>query len=269
MGVREINEFIRSPLFTVAGIGVSAVAIAQLLLLFAIVHFAARWLSRMVEARLARRELSTELAARLVARWVTVGVWTVGILIAADLLNIRFASFSFFAGALGLGVGFGLQTIINNFVSGLLILTERTLKTGDVVTVGGETGRLIHIGARATVLQTGKGSVLAVPNTQFISGPVINWSATGKGVALTIPFAIASTDDGEAAEECVLQVAKSHPLVFADPEPKVYLTRVGDLLSYELVVWVEEPIEKSRIVQNDINRALLQALRERGIAIRG
>lgn len=263
------SQLFHKPLITIGGVQLSLANLLIASLLLVVVGFVARKISGLVEKRLSRRTDTTELGAKLIARWVAVGIWVVGLVAVADLLNVRLTSLSFFAGALGIGIGFGLQTIVNNFISGLLILTERTMKTGDIISVGGETGRLIHIGARASVLQTGKGSVIAVPNTQFINGPVVNWTVSGQGVAVTIPFSVSTYEEGERAEECALQLARSHPLVLSDPGPKVYLTRIGDILAYELVVWVEDPIEKPRLVQNDINRALIQSLREKGILVRG
>lgn len=266
---RHLWDGLHQPLFTVIGAPISVLKLLQALFVLLVVHLIASAISRRTEHALKAKGQVTEYAAVMIARWVKVALWVVGIFIAADLVGIKLTSFSIFAGALGLGIGFGLQTLINNFVSGMLLLIERTMKVGDIVTVAGEIGKVIHISARATVIETPRGAVIVIPNTQFINAPVTNWTASGQAVRVHIPITITQTDDLKAVETLLLEVAQSHPQVLNDPPPQIWLNKIGDTIGFELLVWVSDPMDRARQVQSDLNHALYHVLRERDIAVRG
>ncbi len=257
------------PLFELGGATFSAALLFKAAILLLCLHFFAKWVGRGAEKWFRLRSEMPDYTAALLARWVKIGIWVAGLLVFADLVGIKLSSLAFFAGALGVGIGFGMQTVVNNFVSGLILLVERTMKVGDVITVGGEMGKVVHIGARATLIETPRGSVIAIPNTQFITTPVTNWTLSGQHMRLIIPVTVASVDEPKRVEELLLTVAQTHPQVLREPPPTVLLTKIGDTLTYELSVWVSDPLEGAREVQSSLNYAILHALREQGIAVRG
>ncbi|GBC99061.1 Mechanosensitive channel MscK [bacterium HR17] len=267
--LQALWRWAHTPLLTVAGVSISVAKLVQAIVAFAVVAWVANAGARMARRYFQGREDISDYAAALLARWVKVALWVIGVVIVADLIGFRLTSFNIFAGAIGVGIGFGLQTVVNNFVCGLLLMVERTMRVGDVISVSGEMGRVLHIGARATLLETPRGAVIAIPNTQFIGSPVINWTAIGKRTRVHLTVSTATVDDPKQVEAALLQAAREHPQVLNDPSPQVWLTKVGDTLAFELLVWTDDPLDGARQVQSDLNYAIHHALTQRGIALKG
>jgi len=269
MWAKELVQWLSTPIVTLGGASLSVASLLKGLVLVFCLHFVAKWLGQIVQRWLQSRVTVTDYAATLIARWVKVGIWALGLFLIADFLGIKFSSLAFFAGALGVGIGFGLQTIVNNFISGLILLMERTMKVGDVVSVAGEVGKVVHIGARATLIETPRGSVIAIPNSQFINSAVTNWTLSGKSMRVHMPITVSSDTDLRVVEETLLQIAHTHSQVLPEPEPQVWLTKIGDTVGLELLVWVSDPLDGARQVQSDLYRSILSAFREKGIPVRG
>lgn len=269
MWVKELLRWLQVPIVTISGAKLSTVDLLKGLILVFCLHFVAKWVGNATQRWFQLRTATPEYTANLLARWVKVGVWILGLFLIADFMGIKFGSLTFFAGALGVGIGFGLQTVINNFISGLILLMERTMKVGDVVSVGGEVGKVVHIGARATLIETSRGSVIAIPNSQFINSPVTNWTLSGKSMRLHMVVTVSGDTDIRTAEEILLQLARSHPQVLPEPQPQVLLTKIGDTINLELLVWVADPLDGYRQVQSDLYRLILSVFREKGINLRG
>ncbi len=269
MWAKKFLEFTSVPILNIAGVSLSVANLLKGLVLVLCLHFVAKWLGNLMNRWLIIRTEMPDYTANLISRWVKVFIWIAGLFVIADFLGIKFSSFALFAGALGVGIGFGLQTVINNFISGLILLMERTIKVGDVVSVSGEVGRVVHIGARATLIETPKGSVIAIPNSQFINSAVTNWTLSGKSMRFHIPVMVGSDVDIEAVMNTLIEVAKSHPQILKEPSPQVWLTRIGDTLGLELLIWVADPLDGARKVQSDLYKSILAAFRAKGITVRG
>lgn len=269
MWLNELLRWLQVPIITISGAKLSTADLLKGLLLLFCLNFVAKWVGNASQKWFQVRTATPEYTANLLARWVKVGIWILGLFLIADFMGIKFGSLTFFAGALGVGIGFGLQTIVNNFISGLILLMERTMKVGDVVSVGGEIGKVVHIGARATLIETSRGSVISIPNSQFINSPVTNWTLSGKSVRLHMGVTVSGDTDIKTAEEILLQLARSHPQVLPEPQPQVLLAKVGDTINLELLVWVADPLDGARQVQSDLYRLILSAFKEKGINLRG
>lgn len=265
----RLLEWLSSPVVTIGGAKLSTLSLLKGLMLVICLHFVAKWVGGLTQRWIQVRTAVPEYTATLLARWVKVAVWVVGLFVIADFLGIGFSSFAFFAGALGVGLGFGLQTIVNNFVSGLILLMERTIKVGDVVSVAGEIGKVIYIGARATLIETPRGAVIAIPNSQFINTVVTNWTLSGKSMRVHVPITVSNDTDFEVAEKILLEIARSHPQVLGEPTPQVLLAKIGDTVGLELLVWVADPLDGARQIQSDLYRSILSAFKEKGITARG
>ncbi|MFZ0944046.1 MAG: mechanosensitive ion channel domain-containing protein [Syntrophobacteraceae bacterium] len=164
-----------------------------------------------------------------------------GILMAISLIGLNLTSLAFLTGALGIGVGFGLQNIVNNFVSGLMLLFERPFKVGDMVVVDNETGTVRKIGLRSTVIETSDRSELIVPNSLFISGKVTNWTRSNKIARIRIPVGVAYGSDIQRALSLLKEAAEAEPRVLSDPEPNPLFLRFGDsALEFELHSWIAD-----------------------------
>ncbi len=192
---------------------------------------------------------------------------TVGLLIALSLAGVDLRNVTILAGALGVGLGFGLQNIFNNFVSGMILLFERPVRHGDVVVVGGDLGTVRRIGLRSTVVETLDGAELVVPNSQLISEKFTNWTLTSRTARLVIPVGVAYGSDLARVREVLTEVATSNPGVLGEPAPAAIPLSFGDsAIQCELRVWVSKAEDRPRLL-GDLIEQISRRFAEEGIAI--
>ncbi len=195
-------------------------------------------------------------------------VLVVGIFIVLQNTGIHLEALTVFAGAIGVGIGFGLQNITSNFISGLVILAERPITIGDRVEVAGVTGQVQQIRARSTVIVTNDNITTIVPNQKFIDSPVTNWTYGDPKVRFRIPVGIAYGSDVEKARQKLIEVGEEDPHTLDDPAPNVFFVGFGDSsLNFELVAWSDEMSHRPRRYTSDLNFAIEKKLREAGIEI--
>jgi small-conductance mechanosensitive channel len=192
----------------------------------------------------------------------------IGLIIIVETVGIDLSALTIVAGALGVGVGFGLQSITNNVVSGLVILFERPIKVGDRIQVGDVAGDVMDISARATTVRTNDNISIIVPNSDFITEKVINWSHSDRIVRIHVPVGVAYKSDPERVRQVLLQIADAHPGVLKSPAPDVVFEEFGDsALKFVLRVWTSQYIAMPTILQSDLNFAIKKQLKEAGIEI--
>jgi small-conductance mechanosensitive channel len=247
------------------------ISLVQIFLLVALL-IAVFWLSSRTKRFLFNRFLAKSGLDRslqyAIAQIVSNIVLIVGIFIVLDNAGIHLGTLTVFAGAVGVGVGFGLQNIASNFISGLVILAERPITVGDRVEVAGIVGQVQHIRARSTVIVTNDNITMIVPNTKFIDSPVTNWTYGDPRVRFRLPVGIAYGSDIKKACEALLEAARKNPNTLSDPAPSVFLEKFGDdSIQLELVVWSSEMSYRPRRYRSDLNFAIEQNLREAGIEI--
>lgn len=195
-------------------------------------------------------------------------VLVIGIFIVLENTGINLGALTIFAGAVGVGVGFGLQNIASNFISGLVILAERPIAIGDRIEVAGVAGQVQQIRARSTVILTNDNITMIVPNTKFIDSTVTNWTYGDPRVRFRLPVGIAYGSDIDKAREALLAVGQENPNTLKDPAPSVFLEKFGDnSIELELVVWSSEKSYWPRSFRSDLNFAIERKLREAGIEI--
>src|SRR5262245_53585439 len=190
-----------------------------------------------VDHVLARRGVDVGLREALgaITRYTVIGVGTLVILQAA---GINLTSLNVLVGAIGVGLGFGLQNITSNFFSGLILLLERPVKIGDRVEIGGAAGEVTEIGARATTIVTDENVAIIVPNSQLISERVTNWSRPARLTAYLLPFHVAHSSDPELVRHLLLAAAARHPDILTDPPSEVEFVEAGPAsLRFQLQVW--------------------------------
>jgi len=203
-----------------------------------------------------------------IAQIVSNVVLIVGIFIVLDNAGIHLGALTVFAGAVGVGVGFGLQNIASNFISGLVILAERPITVGDRVEVAGIAGQVQHIRARSTVIVTNDNITMIVPNTKFIDSPVTNWTYGDPRVRFRLPVGVAYGSDVKKVREALLAAVSENANTLKDPAPSVFLEKFGEnSIDFELVVWSSEMSYRPRRYRSDLNFAMEQKLREAGIEI--
>ncbi len=219
------------------------------------------WLSRARMERGAREALVTVSGYVLIA---------VAILVGLGISGVDFSNLAIIAGALSVGIGFGLQNIVNNFVSGLILLFERPIKTGDWVVVGNTEGYVKRIRLRSTQIQTFDRADVIVPNSELISNQVINWMLYDMRGRIRVPVGVAYGSDTDQVKALLLQVAEQNPKVINDGTanpPKVLFREFGDsALAFELRCYIRNIDERVQVI-SDLNFAIDRAFREAGIEI--
>ncbi len=197
---------------------------------------------------------------------VNYGVLAIAFLIALAAAGFELGRLAIVAGALSVGIGFGLQAIVNNFVAGLILAFERPIQVGDTIEVNTLLGRVTRIGIRASTLRTYDGSEVIVPNAEFISGQVVNWTLTDVTKRQHLPFGVAYGTDPELVINVVSEVARNNPLVLPEPEPFVIFKGFGDSsLDFELRAWCN--FNDGLQVMTQLNVGINRVLAENGIEI--
>jgi potassium-dependent mechanosensitive channel len=192
---------------------------------------------------------------------------TLGILVALGALGVHLQNIAIVAGALSVGIGFGLQNVVNNFVSGIILLFERPVRVGDTVVIGGEWGTIRKIGLRSTRVETFDRSEMIVPNGDLVSEKVTNWTLSNPIARLTVPVGVAYGSPVRQVKGILREVAAAHHAVLEDPEPMVLFVRFGDnSLDFEVRVWVRE-LRHRLDVQSFILEELDTRFRREGIEI--
>jgi len=190
-----------------------------------------------------------------------------GIVAASRLLGVGWEDVQWLVAALGVGLGFGLQEIVANFVSGLIVLAERPIRIGDVVTVGEVSGKVARIRARATAVIDFDNKEVIIPNKSFITGHVVNWTLSNQIIRLLIKVGVGYGSDIALVQRVILEVVHGNPDVLPDPAPSVFLVAFGDSsLDFEIRAFVDA-LDKRMRVQHEINQGISRALEERGIEI--
>ncbi len=189
-----------------------------------------------------------------------------GVIIAFEWIGVYWNKLSWLVGALLVGLGFGLQEIFANLISGLIILAERPMRVGDIVTVGNVSGTVTRIKIRATTIVDADRKELIVPNKEFITGRVINWTLSDRILRIAIPVSIAYGSDTDLAQKILLRTAKENPKVLATPAPTAVFTGFGATsLNFELAVFAS--VDNSDMLRHELNTAINKAFTDSGIRI--
>lgn len=192
----------------------------------------------------------------------------IGFLVILQTAGIDLTALNILAGAVGIGLGFGLQNIANNFISGLIILFERPIKIGDRIEVDDVIGDVVAIGARSTTVLTNDNIAIIVPNSKFISENVINWSYNDRQVRFKIPVGVSYGSDVKLVEKLLLEVAAENQDVLENPEPAVRLLQFGDSsLNFELRAWSTSLLHQQGKLLSALNFAIIDKFREHNVEI--
>jgi len=228
----------------------------------------ALWIAGVIEVRLMRVH-SLDANLRIVGVRVAKAVLTVvAILTSLALVGIDMTALSVFTGALGVGLGFGLQKIASNYVSGFIILLDRSIRIGNIIQVGSDSGEVTQITTRYTVLKHPAGSEFIVPNETLIGSTVQNQTYSDTRVRLSTSVGVAYDSDLDLACRLMAEAAAGHPRVLAEPAPKVFLTQFADsAINLDLGFWIDDPEEGKGNIVSDVNFAIWRSFREHGVAI--
>ena len=192
----------------------------------------------------------------------------IGFLVAVAALGFDMTKVTILAGAFSVGVGFGLQNIFNNFISGLILLFERPISIGDIIQIGDASGVVERIGIRASIIRTTNGSEVIVPNGQLISDRLTNWTLSSRQHGVELPVAVAQGTDPNRVREILERTAAAHPLVAKDSPPQALVTKLGpDSITLELRAWTDRSDQWMQI-RSELAIAVNAALTAEKIAMK-
>lgn len=196
-------------------------------------------------------------------------IYFFGFIIALNILGIDLTAFAIFSGAIGIGIGFGLQKITSNFISGLILLFEKSIENGDMVELSDGTYGLIRkTSARYTLLETFEGREMMIPNEDFIINRVTNWTFNNRRGRLELNIGVAYESDIEKVMELILDAAKEHPRCMDEPGPSCYLKEFGDSsVNFMLFFWVEDVSSGRYRAQSDVMMRVWKKFKEHNISI--
>jgi len=238
------------------------VSLVALLILLA--GWIQQWILKRVLAHAHHLDLSLRQAIASVLRYLLI---LIGFLVIVQAFGINLTTLNVLVGAVGVGVGFGLQNIISNWISGLIIMFERPIKVGDRIAVSGIEGQVAEIGARRTTVITADNTVVIIPNSRFITDNVVNWQYYHLHVPVRINFAVARDVDPRRAAELMSEAAARTPDILSDPAPATHLAAVNAAaFAFELTAWTVA-VERKNDVASELNFAINAALAANGVKL--
>jgi len=247
---------------------ISLLTVTKAMFVLAVLLWGASLLSSMLEARLRHSQNLTPSVQVLFGKLLKFGLITIAVLAAVSSTGVDLTALAVFGGALGVGIGLGLQNVVANLFSGLILLLDKSIKPGDVVAVAGTYGWVNKLGGRYVSVITRDGIEHLIPNEEFITQQVENWTHTDTQIRLKIPIGVHYKTDVERALELCVQCARGVPRVLDDPAPLCQLRAFGDSsVDLELRLWISDPNNGVNNVRSDILRAIWKCFREEGIEI--
>ncbi len=266
--LHDILSSLNVPLFTLGGTTITVWEIVYLIVAVILLIFISSRLKKwLVNSLLSKTPL--DVGARIAVGTITKYLFIlIGLVVIVQSIGIDLSTLTVALGALGVGIGFGLQNVTNNFVSGIIILFERPIKVGDTIEVGDLFGNVAKISMRATTVLTNNNISVIVPNSEFISQRVINWSHNDRNVRFHVPVGVSYKEDPEKVKEILLDIASANPDVLKKPEPDVIFEGFGDSsLNFILRVWTTKQIRTPRVLRSNLYYEIFRRFRESGIEI--
>ena len=263
-----ILEFFDGVGFKVGGHRISLLLIGQAVVWVVVALLLALWIGRLLEERLMSAHGMDMTLRVMLSKLLRALLVLLAVLVVLPAVGIDLTALSVFGGALGVGIGFGLQKIASNYISGFIILLDRSVTIGDLVTIEKHTGKLVKMTARYVVVRALDGTEAIIPNETVITSTVINQSYTDRKVAIAMSVQVSYDSDLDLAMRLMTDVAKRHARALADPPPAVLIKAFADNgIDLELAVWVEDPEQGKTNLRSDIYYGIWQEFKAQGIRI--
>jgi small-conductance mechanosensitive channel len=266
--INNIKEFLNIPITQIGTTELTLWSVVYFLILVFLLFYLTAKIKKWVVYKLlanSKTELGVRIAVGTILRYI---VLVIGFIIVLQTIGLDLSAVTVLAGALGVGIGFGLQNITNNFVSGIIILFERPIKVGDRIEVGNVSGDVISISMRSTTIVTNDNISIIVPNSDFISSKVINWSHNDRNIRFNVSVGVSYNEDPEMIKKILLEVADENGGILRHPEPDVLFEEYADsALVFNLRVWTGEYINKPDVLKSQIYYATFKKFKEHNIEI--
>jgi small-conductance mechanosensitive channel len=264
----NIREYLNVPIITISKTEITIWTILYFIFLTFILFYITGKLRKWIVYNLLAKskiDLGVRVAVGTIFRYV---VLTIGLIIVLQTVGIDLSTVTILAGALGIGIGFGLQNITNNLVSGIIILFERPIKVGDRVEIGNVSGDVIKISMRSTTIVTNDNISIIVPNSEFISSRVINWSHIDRNVRLNFPVGVSYRENPENIKKVLLEVAAENEGILKEPKPDVLFSDFGEsYIEFNLRVWTREYINRPGVLKSQLYYAIFKKFKEHNVEI--
>ncbi len=239
-------------------------------LLAAVIFFVvmASWLTRLIESQARRSPHITPSMRVMLTKISKFSLYGLAVLFALKSVGIDLTAFAVFSGAIGVGIGFGLQKIFSNFISGFILLFDRSIRPGDVISIGDRFGWVQSLHARYVVVKDRDGVETLIPNENMITSEVTNWSYSDRAVRQRVPVQISYDNDPEIAMQLLIDATTDKPRVLKSPEPAARLIGFGNNgIDLELRIWINDPESGIASVISDVNLSIWKSFRENDITI--
>ncbi|MDX5340064.1 MAG: mechanosensitive ion channel [Cyclobacteriaceae bacterium] len=273
--MKEQNDFwawfeniLNQNLFTLGESKLTIGLILTLAISFTLLFIVSEWIRKLLVKKILMKrqvEIGTRESIGTIVKYIIIlgGIFSI-----LQTNGIDLSAFGVLAGAIGVGIGFGLQNITNNFISGLIILLEQPIKIGDRIEVGDVTGDVIKISGRSTTILTNDNISIIVPNSQFIDSQVINWSHNEHRVRFNFPVGVSYKEDPQKVKRILLEVSEGNPGVLKFPEPDVLFEGYGDnSINFNLRVWSTEFVNKPKVLKSQLYYEIFRRFGEEKVEI--
>ena len=264
----QILSLLNQEIFKLGSKVFTTSSLVVLILSFMLLFWFSAWVRKLLAKRIFPRYNLDVGAAEAFATIVRYVLVVIGLMVILQTTGIELSALGILFGALGIGIGFGLQNITNNFISGIIILFERPVKVGDRIEVGNVAGNIVNISARATTIITNDNIAIIVPNSEFINSRVINWSYQDNRVRFNILVGVSYKEDPAQVREILLDVAMNCEGVLKNPAPDVLFDEFADSsLVFNLRVWTMDYSAQPRVLKSILYYEVFEKFRQHGIEI--
>ena len=266
--VDEATAFLDSIAIEIGAFRMSVMTVLEALFVTGALFMLARFLSRVGSERVRANEGLSASVKELTVKLMQLVLFGAAVLIGLTAVGVDLTAFAFMSGAIGLGLGFGLQKVVSNLVSGMILLFDKSIKPGDVISLGETFGWISELRARYVGVVTRDGREYLIPNEDLITGQVVNWSHSNRFVRLDIYFGTAYRDDPHRVRKVTIEAAKSVERVLSHRPPVCHIVGFGDSsVDYILRFWIDDPTGGLTNIRGNVYLALWDAFQENGITI--
>ncbi len=273
--IQEIIDFLERiwaltgfKLFTLTGTDFTLGDVLYFFISIVLIIYIANWFRNLLVNKILSRyqlDIGIRQSIGTILRYI---ILIIGFFVIIQTAGINLSSLGLIAGALGVGIGFGLQNVTNNFISGIIILFERPIKVGDRIDVGEIKGDVVKISARATTIITNDNIAVIVPNSDFINSTVINWSHNDRMVRFNFPVRVSHKANPEHVKQVLLEVFDQHEGILRNPKPDVLFNSYDeDSLNFILRIWTSEYINRPNVLKSQLYYEVFKAFKKENIEI--
>ncbi|MGE4555459.1 MAG: mechanosensitive ion channel family protein [Desulfovibrionaceae bacterium] len=266
--LHPVADYLSGLSFSIGESDLSVYSVIKGLVLVVILLELAKFVSKLLERRIAG---SSQLTPSLQVLWIKathILLFLLALVIALQSIGFSLTSVTVFSGAVGVGIGFGLQKIFSNFISGVILLLESSIKPGDTIEVSNIYGQVKSMNARFVSMTSRDGKEYLIPNEKFIISDVVNWTYSSSNVRVRIPVGVSYESDVEECLKLLEECVKSVPRILENPAPRAVVRQFGaDSIDLELRVWIKDPESGLGRVRSDALRAIWRTFKEHGVTI--